>query len=54
MRTYAFAATDADTPLPLKPYAFERRAPRENDVVMEILCCGVCHSDLHWARNDWG
>ena len=54
MRTYGFAATDADAPLPLKPYSFERRAPRENDVVMEILFCGVCHSDLHWARNDWG
>ncbi len=33
---------------------FERRAPRPNDVVMEILYCGVCHSDLHWSRNDWG
>jgi alcohol dehydrogenase (NADP+) len=47
MKTYAFAATDADAPLPLRPYSFERRAPRENDVVMEILFCGVCHSDLH-------
>jgi alcohol dehydrogenase (NADP+) len=54
MKTMGFAATDADGPLPLKPYSFERRAPRENDVVMEILYCGVCHSDLHWARNDWG
>ena len=52
MTTLGFACTSADTPL--APYSFERRAPRENDVAMEILYCGVCHSDLHWARNDWG
>ena len=34
--------------------SFERREPRPNDVVMDILYCGVCHSDLHWPRNDWG
>ena len=38
----------------LAPFAFERRALRPNDVAMEILYCGVCHSDLHLARNDWG
>jgi alcohol dehydrogenase (NADP+) len=38
----------------LAPYRFERREPRANDVVIEILYCGVCHSDLHQARNDWG
>ena len=37
----------------LKPYQFERREPRPNDVVIDILYCGVCHSDLHSARNDW-
>ncbi|MFZ1327119.1 MAG: NAD(P)-dependent alcohol dehydrogenase [Candidatus Contendobacter sp.] len=37
----------------LEPFRFERRAPRPNDVVIEILYCGVCHSDLHTARNDW-
>jgi uncharacterized zinc-type alcohol dehydrogenase-like protein len=52
MNTLGFACTSADAPLAL--YAFERRAPRDSDVVMEILYCGVCHSDLHWARNDWG
>ncbi|MGC4009567.1 MAG: NAD(P)-dependent alcohol dehydrogenase [Pseudomonas sp.] len=52
MKTYGFAATDASTPL--APYSFERRAPRDNDVVMEILYSGVCHSDLHQARDDWG
>jgi uncharacterized zinc-type alcohol dehydrogenase-like protein len=38
----------------LKPWRFERRPPRANDVEIEILYCGVCHSDLHTARNDWG
>ncbi|WP_116134112.1 NAD(P)-dependent alcohol dehydrogenase [Tropicimonas sp. IMCC34043] len=52
MQTTGYAAQDADTPL--APFSFERRAARENDVVMEILYCGVCHSDLHWAHNDWG
>jgi uncharacterized zinc-type alcohol dehydrogenase-like protein len=52
MKTLGFACTAVNAPL--APYSFERRAPRANDVVMEILYCGVCHSDLHWARNDWG
>lgn len=38
----------------LGPFRFERREPRPNDVVIEVLYCGVCHSDLHNARNDWG
>ncbi|MBA3460858.1 MAG: NAD(P)-dependent alcohol dehydrogenase [Deltaproteobacteria bacterium] len=38
----------------LVPFGFERRDPRPDDVVIEILYCGVCHSDLHTARNDWG
>jgi uncharacterized zinc-type alcohol dehydrogenase-like protein len=37
----------------LEPYRFERREPRADDVVIDILFCGVCHSDLHQARNDW-
>jgi uncharacterized zinc-type alcohol dehydrogenase-like protein len=39
---------------PLVPFRFERRDPRPDDVVIEILFCGVCHSDIHFARNDWG
>lgn len=35
-------------------FEFERRSPRPDDVVIEILYCGVCHSDLHNTRNDWG
>ncbi len=38
----------------LAPYHFERRLPRPDDVEIEILYCGVCHSDLHQVRNDWG
>jgi uncharacterized zinc-type alcohol dehydrogenase-like protein len=38
---------------PLKPFSFERRAPGATDVQIEILFCGVCHSDLHIARNEW-
>lgn len=38
----------------LIPFKFERRDPRPTDVVIEILYCGVCHSDIHSARNEWG
>ena len=48
----AYAAVSATSPL--APYRFDRRDPRNDDVVIEILYCGVCHSDLHTARNDWG
>jgi uncharacterized zinc-type alcohol dehydrogenase-like protein len=37
----------------LKPFSFDRRDPDSNDVQLEILFCGVCHSDLHMARNEW-
>ncbi|MFR0673258.1 NAD(P)-dependent alcohol dehydrogenase [Enterobacterales bacterium AW_CKDN230030176-1A_HGKHYDSX7] len=39
---------------PLAPMTFERRSPRPDDVAIEILYCGVCHSDIHQARNEWG
>jgi uncharacterized zinc-type alcohol dehydrogenase-like protein len=39
---------------PLGPFNFERREPTPKDVQIEILFCGVCHSDLHLARNEWG
>lgn len=52
MKTTGYAAQSSDSPL--APYAFERRDLRPNDVALEILYCGVCHSDLHTARNDWG
>lgn len=52
MKTIGYAAQNASSPL--APFQFERRVLRANDVEMEILYCGVCHSDLHMARNDWG
>lgn len=50
--TKAYAALSATTPL--VPFQFERRELRPDDVQVEILYCGVCHSDLHQARNEWG
>ncbi len=38
---------------PLEPFTFRRRAVRPEDVELEILYCGVCHSDLHQARDEW-
>lgn len=43
---------DANTPL--QPFTFERRELRPEDVAIDILYCGVCHSDLHQARSAWG
>ena len=48
----AYAAQSATSPL--TPFTFEYRTPRADDVVIDILYTGVCHSDLHTARNDWG
>jgi uncharacterized zinc-type alcohol dehydrogenase-like protein len=50
--TKSYAALSATTPL--VPYSIDRRNPKPHDVQIEILYCGVCHSDLHFARNDWG
>jgi NADPH:quinone reductase-like Zn-dependent oxidoreductase len=52
MLTKGYAALKAGDKL--APFSFERRELRDNDVAMEVLYCGVCHSDLHQARNDWG
>lgn len=52
MKTIGYAAHASEKPL--EPYHFERRALRDEDVSIEILYCGVCHSDLHTAENDWG
>ncbi len=51
MKTYAYAARSASTPL--APFSFERRSPGAQDVAIDILYCGVCHSDLHTARGEW-
>src|ERR1700733_4676616 len=48
----AFAAQNQTSPL--GPFSIQRRDPGPRDVEMKILFCGVCHTDLHIARNDWG
>ncbi len=48
----AYAAFDEKSPL--GPYSFERREVGEKDVQIEILYCGICHSDIHQARGEWG
>jgi alcohol dehydrogenase (NADP+) len=50
--TKGYATSGAQEPL--RPFSFERREPKATDVQLEILFCGVCHSDLHIARNEWG
>jgi alcohol dehydrogenase (NADP+) len=47
----AYAAQSADKPL--APFSFDRRDPGSHDIQIDILYCGVCHSDLHQARDDW-
>lgn len=39
---------------PLTPFTFERRDPQDHDVAIDIQFCGICHSDLHQARDEWG
>ena len=51
-RTPAYAAAIAGAPL--APLSIERRDPGAHDVLIEILYCGVCHSDIHQARDEWG
>jgi alcohol dehydrogenase (NADP+) len=50
--TKAYAAYESGAPL--APFSFDRREVGAHDVQIEILYCGVCHSDLHQVRNEWG
>jgi len=50
--TKAYAALNETTPL--APFEFNRRDVGERDILIEILYCGVCHSDIHQARGEWG
>ena len=52
MKTTGYAAQAATTPL--APFSFDRRETGATDVAIDILFCGVCHSDLHTARGEWG
>ncbi|XP_062097143.1 probable cinnamyl alcohol dehydrogenase 9 isoform X1 [Humulus lupulus] len=51
-KAFGWAATD--TSGVLSPFHFSRRDNGDNDVTIKILYCGVCHSDLHSAKNEWG
>ncbi|KAF0093222.1 MAG: putative zinc-type alcohol dehydrogenase-like protein [Puniceicoccaceae bacterium 5H] len=53
--TYSLTAYATEAPSnPLTPATIDRREPTDLDVQIEILYCGVCHSDIHFARNEWG
>jgi uncharacterized zinc-type alcohol dehydrogenase-like protein len=52
IKTNGYAAQSVAAPL--VPFSFERREPGAHDVLIEILYCGVCHSDIHQVRNEWG
>ena len=52
LQTRAYAAQSSDSPL--TPFKIDRRSPGSTDVALDILYCGVCHSDLHTARGEWG
>src|SRR5258708_29488929 len=47
-----FAAQSSTSPI--APFNFERRDPGPRDVLIDILYCGICHSDIHSARGEWG
>lgn len=49
---HGYAAVSATAPL--APFSFSRRAVGPQDVLIRIRYCGICHSDLHQARNEWG
>ncbi len=51
VKTRAYAATSKTSPL--APFIIERREPGPNDVLIEILFCGICHSDIHQVRDEW-
>jgi uncharacterized zinc-type alcohol dehydrogenase-like protein len=52
IQSWGYAAHQAKEPL--APFSFQRRDPGPHDIVIEIQYCGVCHSDLHQVRDEWG
>jgi len=52
MKSHGYAAYDKSSPL--RPFSFERRDPGPTDVAVEIVYSGICHSDIHQARDEWG
>ena len=51
-QSHGWAAQSASTPL--APFQFSRRELHDHDVALDIEFCGVCHSDIHMVRNEWG
>src|SRR5205807_3013875 len=51
LKTRAYAATSRTSPL--APFIIDRREPGPDDVLIEILFCGICHSDIHQVRDEW-
>ena len=51
IQSHGYAAKDAKSPL--APFKFERRDPGPKDIAIDILYCGICHSDIHTVRNEW-
>lgn len=52
LKTLAYGAASATSPV--VPMAIARREPGPHDVPIDILYCGICHSDIHQVRNEWG
>lgn len=52
MKTFAYAAHKGKAPL--APFIFDRRSPSDGDVAIDIKYCGICHSDIHTVRDEWG
>jgi uncharacterized zinc-type alcohol dehydrogenase-like protein len=52
LRTYGYATGGPTSSL--EPFSFERREPGPHDVLIDIAFCGICHSDIHQARDEWG
>ena len=52
LKTPAYAAMAAKTPL--APFSIDRREPGPQEVLIDILYCGVCHTDIHQVADDWG
>ena len=52
LKTEGYAAAAAKAPL--APYSFERREPKPHDVLIDIKYCGICHTDVHQVRDEWG
>ena len=52
--TQSFGYAAQSKTAPVAPYSFERREPGPTDVVLDIQYCGICHSDIHQVRGEWG